>query len=309
MKVKEWFKTLFGGMAIGVGAAIPGIAGPSIAVILGVYEKIVWAASNVFKKFKEAMRVLIPTLLGMGIAVIPTIIFMKVALANFLFMIICLFGGLILGSLPTSNKEIKGQKATVGRIITFCSCLLIALCLGALTVLFSGSANVGDYFNNPPLWLYFVLVAVGTLSSIGLVVPGISGSMLLLAVGFYKPLINTTIDTLKDCLTGNWNNFGTLLLILISFGIGVIIGFLSFNRLMHNLLNKHHTTTYFGIVGFIVGSIGTLFFNVETYSYYLSWANGENMLIPMWLEITLGSIIFICGGLIAYFVSKKILRK
>ena len=65
--MKAWIKHLLSGIAIGVGSSIPGVSGGTIAVILHVYEKIIWAISNIFKKFKEAIIILLPFLVGVVI--------------------------------------------------------------------------------------------------------------------------------------------------------------------------------------------------------------------------------------------------
>ena len=91
--MKTLLKRLLAGIGIGIGSAIPGVSGGTIAVIFGVYEKIVWAVSNLFKFFKEAFRVLLPTLLGLVLALIPTVYLMDKALYGFVFGVICIFAG------------------------------------------------------------------------------------------------------------------------------------------------------------------------------------------------------------------------
>ena len=92
MKIKEWFKTFFAGMAIGVSSSIPGVSGGTIAVILKVYERLLWSISNLFKDFKKAIIYLVPILLGVIVAMIPTMYLMDKALNGFLFAIVSLSG-------------------------------------------------------------------------------------------------------------------------------------------------------------------------------------------------------------------------
>ena len=134
MNVKEWFKTLLAGMGIGLGSAIPGVSGGTIAVILKVYEKILWAISNIFKEFKRAVIYLLPVLLGVVLAVIPTLYLMDKALNGFLFGIICLFAGFIIGSIPGITDEVKGQIIKKWHIITLVIALLVAVGLGVASV-------------------------------------------------------------------------------------------------------------------------------------------------------------------------------
>jgi putative membrane protein len=300
MNMKEWFKTLLAGMAIGVSSAIPGVSGGTIAVILKVYEKIIWAISNIFKEFKKAVIYLLPVLLGVVIAVIPTMILMDKALEGLLFGVVCLFAGFIVGSFPGIVDEVRGQPITRLNIVAIILATLVALGLGIASVL--AKADVTSLLLAPEWWLYLVLIPVGVIASIALVVPGISGSMLLLLIGFYKPLINTTIDTAKQCLEGNWSNFGSVILILLCFAIGVIIGFFLISKLMNYLLSKYRQMTFYAIIGFVIGSTIALFMNYEIYEYYKMWASGSYVYMPLYIEIPVGLILLSAGFAISYLL-------
>ena len=306
MKIKEWFKTLLSGMAIGFGSAVPGVSGGTIAVILGIYEKILWAVSNIIKHFKEAFRVLLPTLIGVVIALVPTIYLMDKALNGLLFAVICVFAGFILGSIPGIKDEVKDVKPNHKHIIAIVVAALVAIGLGVGSVL--AKADVSSYFYNTPVWFYFVLIPVGFIASIALVVPGLSGGMILLLIGFYTPLIETTTGTLKNCLSGDWSNFGNLVAILGCFLIGVLIGFYLISKLMHFLLSKYHDVTFFAIIGFVVGSLIALFFNFEIYGYYVNWSIGGQGYLKMYIEIPLG-IFLLIGATIASYMLVRYKRK
>ena len=301
MKVKEWFKTLFSGMAIGFGSAVPGVSGGTIAVIFGVYQKIIWAVSNIFKHFKEAFRVLLPTLLGVVLALIPTVYLMDKALYGFVFGVICIFAGFIIGSIPGITDEVKGVKPRYPHIIALVVAALIAIGLGVGSVLAKADVSV-YFFGHTPWWFYLVLIPVGFVASVALVVPGLSGGMLLLLMGFYKPLIAYTTETVKACLHGDWSAFGSLAGILGCFAIGVILGFFFISKLMHFLLAKYHDVTFYAIIGFVIGSVPALFFNYEIYSYYEVWASGEKIWMPLYVEIPIGVVLLIGAAIASYFL-------
>lgn len=301
MKAKEWFKTLFSGMAIGFGSAVPGVSGGTIAVIFGVYEKIIWAVSNIFKHFKEAFRVLLPTLLGVVLALVPTIYLMDKALYGFVFGVICIFAGFIIGSIPGITDEVKGVKPRYPHIIALVVAALVAIGLGVGSVLAKADVSV-YFFGHTPWWFYLVLIPVGFVASVALVVPGLSGGMLLLLMGFYKPLITYTTDTAKACLHGDWSAFGSLIGILGCFLVGVILGFFFVSKLMHFLLAKYHDVTFYAIIGFVVGSVVALFFNYEIYSYYQVWASGTYIWMPLYVEIPIGVVLLIGACVVSYFL-------
>ena len=308
MKLKEWFKTLLAGAAIGLGSSIPGVSGGTIAVILGVYEKLIWAVTNIFKAFKKAIIYLIPVLLGAVLAIVPMLVLMDKALNAFLFGIVCIFAGFIIGSIPGITDEVKGQEVKKSYIITLVITLIIAVGLGVGSVL--AKADVTAIMVSPKWWFYLVLIPVGFIASIALVVPGLSGSMLLLLLGFYKPLVETTVGVGKEILSGDWSHAGQQFGILICFAIGVIIGFYFISKLMHFLLTKYRNLTFFGIIGFVIGSTIALFFNYEIYGYYLKWA--ANATTPMQIEIPIGIVLFLLSIVGSYLIvryNRKIKQK
>ena len=305
MKMKNWLKTLLAGMGIGFGSAVPGVSGGTIAVIFGVYEKIIWAVSNIFKCFKEAIRVLLPTLVGVVIAFIPTWYLMDKALSGFVFGVICLFAGFIIGSIPGIKDEVKDVKLASNHIIAFVITLLVAIGLGICSI--AAKADVSQLFVETPWWLYVILIPVGFIASVALVVPGLSGGMLLLLMGFYKPLVNT-IEILKDCLNGDWSRFGSFVGIVICFAIGVLLGFYFISKLMHYLLTKYRDVTFYGIFGFVIGSLPALFLNYDIHEYYKMWMSGNKGYLPMYIEIPIG-IVLLIGAMIGSYLLVRYKRK
>lgn len=296
MKLKEWLKTLLAGIGIGVGSAIPGVSGGTIAVILKVYDKLIWAISNLFKHFLEAIKYLFPILLGVVIALVPSIYLLDKALNGFVFAIVCLFAGFIIGSFPSVTDEVKGEPFKKSYIVIIIITFVIALALGVGSVLLKADAT--SLFISPKWWVYLVLIPIGIIASCALVVPGVSGSMVLLIIGFYEPLITSTVNTVIE----NPTNLGVQIGLLSCFAIGIIIGFYFISKLMHYLLEKYRTATFYGIIGFIVGSTIALFFNYKIYSYYEIWATGSYIKIPMVVEIPVGIGLLIAGMILTYLL-------
>ena len=298
--MKNWMKTFLAGMGIGFGSAVPGVSGGTIAVILKVYDKLIWAVSNIFKHFKEAFRVLLPILLGVVVALIPTIYLMDKALNGFVFGVICIFAGFILGSIPGIKDEVKDVKPKKKHFIILIISALVAIGLGVGSVL--AKADVSTYFVNTPVWFYFVLIPVGFVASVALVVPGLSGGMLLLLMGFYAPLINSVTTTVKEIFHGNWSNFGSLVGILLCFLVGVLLGFYFISKLMHYLLSKYHDYTFYSIIGFVIGSVPALFFNFKIYEYYKAWSLGTYIYMPLYIEIPIGVALLIGFTILSYLL-------
>ena len=313
MKIKEWFRRLIAGMAIGAGAAIPGVSGAAIAVIFHVYEDIIGAANNFRKKFGWAIKVLIPILLGVMLAVIVCIIVFSYAFEYLMFVLICLFAGFLIGSFPGITDEVKGEK------ITKKFALLIAI--GALFVIALGVLNVIAGLNNfsvetlfepepgllPVWWLYLVLIPVGAVAAVALTVPGLSGSLILLILGFYRPLVDNAKHWAGEMFRGNFTHTLPLFGVLGCFAVGCLIGVVLVSKIMTVLLNKWRKETFFTIIGFISGSILVLFFNSNIVSYYRVWADPSlgdafkiHPVIPMWLEIIIGIVVLALCAFLRY---------
>ena len=304
MKVKAFFKRFFAGMGIGAGAAIPGVSGAAVAVIFKVYEEIIGAVNNFRKQFGYALKVLVPILLGIICAVIPCIILFSFAFEHFLFILVSLFAGFLIGSFPGITDEVKGVKPNTKQIIIMIIGGLFVITLGVLSVVLGDAINLQGLFDNMPWWLYLVLVPVGAIAAVALTVPGLSGSLILLIIGFYRPLVDHAKEWGGEIVHGNWGHIGQLLGMLACFAVGCVIGVVLVSKIMSVLLRKSKESTFFGIIGFILGSIIVLFFNYESVNYYKNWL-GMSLpeyvkvapYLPWWAELIIGLAI---AGLAAF---------
>ena len=309
MKIKEWFRRLVAGLAIGTGAAIPGVSGAAIAVIFRVYEDIIGAVNSFRKRFGWAITVLIPIMLGVLIAVAICIVLFHIAFEHFMFVLMCLFAGFLIGSFPGITDEVKGEKIDKTCIILIIVGALFVIGLGIASV-FSG-LDVGNLFLDPiPWWLYLILIPVGALAAVALTVPGLSGSLILLIIGFYRPLVDSAVAWVKELfgveVEQSFAHFGPLVGVIGCFAIGCLIGVVLVSKIMTLLLKKWRKQTFFTIIGFIGGSIFVLFFNHEIYNYYRVWAGqvvvGIDQLMPMWLEIIIGFLVLALCAFLSYLL-------
>lgn len=247
MKIRKFFKNFACGAAIGIAVIIPGVSGGTIAVITNVYDKIIGAISNIFKDFKNSVLFLLPILAG-AIAAFAAMYFpLQFALEHAPLPTVLLFSGLMAGTLPKLVKD--GAKHGFRPATDIAASLLpMAVIIGICFIPELGNVNLG---NDMPVWGYFALIGVGVLGACALVVPGISGSMLLLILGYYEPVLATFKLLFSD--------FGHSLLVLALFAVGVIAGFFTIAKLMKFLLEKFPRTTYWAIIGFVIGSIPAIF--------------------------------------------------
>ena len=276
----NFLKNMLKGALIGVAMIIPGVSGGTIAVLLNIYDKLIEAISNLKKDFKNSFIFLLPIVLGMALAFIAMYFPLKKALEVIPVQTISLFAGLMLGSIPSLFIESKNngfkRLDIIAPIITFI--IVVGICF------IPNMGNV-DLSISMPTYQYILLFIMGLLASCALVVPGISGSMLLLIFGYYKPLLDT-ISSLKD-------SFGHSLLVLFIVALGIVIGFFIIAKIMNYLLKKFKRITYYAIFGFVVGSIPAIFI-----SYDYTGIEINSILI-----IT-SIIVFIIGSICSYFLIK-----
>lgn len=240
----EKIKLFIKGIIIGTACIIPGVSGGTLMLSLGIYEKLIGIAANPFHKFKENLLYIIPIGLGMIISVLLLSNVISIALEKFEVQTILLFIGLLLGGIPsllknTSKKTINGKNLFIG-LICFALILIVMLSNGQATNVDLSKVAFGGYI---------LLFLVGILASATMVIPGISGSLVLMLIGYYKPIVNT----IKE-LT-HFNDVIHNVLVLIPFGIGILFGIVLISKIIKYFLKKHPVETYYAIYGIILASI------------------------------------------------------
>ena len=255
---KGFFLDVLAGFGIGIAFIIPGFSGGSVAAILGIYERLVGAIADIFKGFKRSFMTILPIFIGIVLGAVSLLYPLGWALAAFPIPTAALFVGLALGGLPSLTDNIRG-KITPTNIIAFVIPFAIALSLSFVPSL--GDANL---LASGPLE-YAALFFVGILGSSALVVPGISGSMILLILGYYNPIISLITNN----FIGGEERL-TAFFILMTVGIGIIVGFIGISIVMKQLLCRYKRGTYFAIIGFIIGSVPTVFVSTASDAGYMS---------------------------------------
>ena len=254
-KIKEIALTGVKGVAIGISMIIPGLSGGTLAVLMNIYDKILEAITGIFKHFKESLLLLLPLVIGAVIGFVGLVFPINYGLAHFPLIIVSLFVGFIIGGLPSIYKKVQGKENWISILIG-----LIALGI-TISLCFIKTNNSIDIRNlNVGTWFYLFLS--GIIASIALVAPGISGSMTLMVLGVYVHLM----EVLKEILsfTNLWNNS----MILLPLALGLIIGFIFMSFFMKYMLKNHETSTYFALIGFIIGSIVSIYYLTITDEQY-----------------------------------------
>ena len=231
------------GMAIGTAIIVPGISGGTIALVFGAFKKIVDAVDNLFSKFFwKNLLVLLPFLIGSIIAVAALVFPFQLAFEYSLFSIVCLFAGFIIGSLPGIIDQVKEKKPSTSNILQITIGFIFAGIIGVFSVVFDFYSGISALFIERPWYLYLIIFVVGIFGSTGLIVPGFSGSMLLMVIGFYQPILDLV----------DFSNFWPNISLGFVFALGVLVGFIIFSKIMNRLITNHKRSTLFVVIGFIV---------------------------------------------------------
>ncbi|SEN37542.1 putative membrane protein [Mesobacillus persicus] len=265
----EW-RNIYKGMMIGASDVVPGVSGGTIALLVGIYERLIEAINGVLtKEWKKHVTFLIPVGLGVGIAILSLSHLLSWLLEVFPQPTFFFFLGLIFAIIPTLLVEADYKKTFGARQYVL---LLIATIAVAATGLVGDEQGV--VMTNLALSDYLFLFFAGWLASSAMILPGISGSMVLLLLGAYV----TVIEAIKSL------NFSIILVV----GLGVAIGLLLTSKLIRYLFSHYRASTYAIVTGFVVGSI---------FVVYPGWPADV-------LLMTISVLAFICGFAAAYLLGK-----
>jgi putative membrane protein len=237
----DYIKLFFKGIFMGIADAIPGVSGGTIALLLGIYEELIHTISslnfeqilnlrkNGFKSFWSKINggFLFSLLLGIGVSLISFVKISAILLDKYPLFVWSFFLGLIIATVYVIYKLI--EKLNFRNI-------LFALISIMATLLLSSFSTVE--INN--IGLIYILFC-GIIASSAMILPGISGSLILVILGVYTFLINAL------------NNLE--ILIIITFILGAIIGLLGFSRVLKYLFNNYRNITYSIMLGLVIGSI------------------------------------------------------
>lgn len=267
----DYLKTALYGALIGIANAIPGVSGGTMAVILNIYDKIMYAISP--KNLKENLKFLIPMAVGacLGIFLLSNVI--VTAMEKYPMILNFCFIGLILGSLPSIYKRAKGNEVHKRNWIFFIATLSFMIFLiidNPENIANKSLAEFGGVSPQLCIWL----LATASIGCIAMILPGLSGSLILLMFGTYG-VIMEAVSTFN-------------LPLIASTGAGLLLGGIIGIKIIKKMLRFHPQALYFAILGLMVGSILTI---------WPGFTLGINGLIAL-----IGLVLF---TLAAYFLSSK----
>ena len=267
------------GFIIGIANIIPGVSGGTLAITLGIYEKLIETIGHFFSNLKENLKFLIPIGVGAGLSIVVLSNIIKYSLKYYKLPTTLFFVGLIVGGLPLLVKKIKEDKNYKKDYSNYVVLVITFVLVAMFAFMKDSGAKV--VLEHMMFVDYLKLFLVGVVAAGTMVIPGISGSFVLMLLGYYEPIINVISDVT------HFNNIINNGLIILPFGLGIIIGIVVIARIIEYLLSKQPIKTYYGIIGFVCASLIAIL--MPLFSLTFSIAN-----------ILIGLVLMFVGIIIAY---------
>lgn len=255
---------LIKGIFVGVANVIPGVSGGTMAVSFGIYDKLLTAISNLLKSFKKSFVTLLPIILGMAIGIVGFTYIIPWLLANFPFATSCAFTGLIIGGIPAILRSLKDswqseeKKSLLVNILVF----LILLAVAMTMVFLNGDSESGIALT-ASAGMIVKIFFMGIIASATMVIPGVSGSLVLMILGYYFGVINSVKEFVEALRALNLQGMLDQLYILIPFAIGCVLGIFFISKLISYLLKHFASATFCGIFALVASSPISIFYKVN----------------------------------------------
>lgn len=290
--LREVLISIFVGFSIGLSVIVPGISGSTIAIIMKVYDKMMFSFSNLFKKFKLCFVFLLPIGVGVLLGVILGFVLVKLLLDLIPFITICFFVGLMAGTYPILLKEIKGEKANIDNKILFTVGIIVPLAVTSVSFFVGADKSLsGLGFGN-----YVLFIVIGMLISLTQIVPGLSATVLLMMFGYYTSILNGIgRELFSDA---------KLMLVYVCLVVGFAIGILLFSKVIDRLLNTKRKPFFFVICGLSLSSMVSVFFGNDCAKIYGAWS-GTAMAVDLIVGVLALALGFFATFLMYLYDKKK----
>lgn len=285
----NYFWTIIKGMFLGIANVIPGVSGGTMAVSFGIYDDLIHAITHIRKEWKSSLKVLLPIGLSAVLGIVAFSFIIEWLLDNYTLYTAFAFVGLILGGLPILISSFKESLTTEQKRFNFLHVLLfivffiIVAWMGVADVSGSGAQGVDLSFG-----LVISLFFVGMVSATAMVIPGISGSLLMLILGSYYIVINT-INQFTAALTSlDYGNLLPATVLLSAFGIGMLVGVVLISQLIDYLFKNQPGYTYASILGLVFASPVAVVANTDA----LADLNQGNTIIMVLIALVITALCF-----------------
>ena len=255
------------GMVMGIANVIPGVSGGTMAVAMCIYDKLIHALTHLFKEFKKSIITVLPIGIGMLVGIVGLSMLIEWMFGVIPIQTNMLFIGLIIGGVPVVWDRVKKAKKGPGHYLGFV--IFMALVIG-LSFVQAGTEKAKAAMDKDEIVAMeesaeqensdvnivdcVVYLGAGIVAAATMVIPGVSGSMMLMVMGLYEKVISSISILVKALAAGDFAAMKEPVFILLPFGIGCVIGIFAIAKLIEILLKKCPIVTFMCIMGLIIGS-------------------------------------------------------
>ncbi|CUC33265.1 DUF368 domain-containing protein [Staphylococcus aureus] len=278
MQQFKWINILKG-FAMGTSDLVPGVSGGTIALLLGIYNQFIASISGIFsRRFWPSFTFLIPIIIGMLLAMGSLSNLFNYLLSQHHIPTMFFFGGLIIGIVPyllkISNYKTSFTTKHYMMVIAGIAILIV------ITLMNNGDKHAGETLTLSTSLIIKYFIA-GMCASSAMLLPGISGSFMLLVFGVYGTVMLAISQVVKLNFAG--------LPILLAVGFGVLAGFIISSKIIQYFLTHHKLMTFALIIGFVVGSLFAVFPGLPT-NIVMWFVSLVVFIIGFIVSLTLGRI-------------------
>lgn len=284
------------GIFVGVANVIPGVSGGTMAVSFGIYDKMLSSIANLLKDFKKSVKTLLPIVVGMAVGVIGFTFIIPYLLENQPFITSAAFTGLILGGIPMifSSLTATGKQKIKSNVILCVILFLIFVGIAIGMLFMNGSEDSGVLLSANPSTMIIVFF-MGVIASATMIIPGVSGSLVLMILGYYFGILSAVKDFISALKDFNIKEMFDRALILAPFAIGCILGIFFISKLIEWLFAHYKQETFSAILGLIAASPVSIFYKVnQEYGF-----SGTGV-----IQIVVGIILFVICCLVTLYMGK-----
>ncbi|WP_282109076.1 DUF368 domain-containing protein [Faecalibaculum rodentium] len=277
-------KRILQGVVVGIANIIPGVSGGTMLVSMGLYDRLIESITHLFRDWKKSVRFLLPIFIGAGLALVLLAKLFEYLLGTWPVPTNLGFCGLIAGSLPFILNKVRHKGFNTSMAV--CFLLFFALVVGMALLGDNSGAQASVAITPMNVILLFL---VGIIAAATMVIPGVSGSMMLMLLGYYEPILHLINQFVSGLIHFDMGKLLPACGALIPCGLGIVVGIFAVAKLIEWVMDRWPAQTYWAIIGLIVASPVAILLNTD-------WAGFS------WMQLLIGVVTFGLG----WFAASKL---
>ncbi|WP_208559034.1 DUF368 domain-containing protein [Marinilactibacillus kalidii] len=243
------------GMIIGITNVIPGVSGGTMAVSFGIYDDVIHAVTHIKSEFKKSARIIGPLVIGAILGIAGFSYFIELLLTRYTLATAVAFIGLILGGLPILWHSFKKSMIVEKQSINVIHIILFFVFFGIVTwMAFAETGGTTDQTISLTIGHFLALFFVGVVSAAAMVIPGVSGSLLMLILGYYYAVIYTINQFTGALSTFDMSTMIPFGILLSAYALGMLSGIILISKAIDYFFETKPTYTYASILGLVAAS-------------------------------------------------------